>query len=191
MHYYLCNIIWQYLEITDLIRLFQLNKTFVQLGKDENTWQFLLSRDFNINRINKNPRKKYFQMLLRDYADIVNRYARFYYDVSEDPILESYDRRTQIHALLKDEAVEHKTYAISALGFNETPNQKYGIFCGNKIGCVFWQYLKSTCDLLFDNEQYDVTIVDALIYEILTIKYMMKTKQTGYAGVDNLINKTN
>lgn len=155
----LLAVVWRFLTVEDLIRLSQTNKTFHQLIKNPNTWNFLLQRDFNIKSTQKDPRRKYFGMLLKQLADSSNRYAAILYNTTPDPDDEIFTREQ-----LEGDAYLFKNYATSALGLSET--NKYGILCGNKIGSAFWQSLPDNIEMLSEYVNPDANLVDSLIYNI-------------------------
>lgn len=172
-------VVWRFLEVEDLIRLSQTNRGFHQLIKNDNTWNFLLQRDFNIKCNHKDHRKKYFKILLKRYTDLANKYSNLLYakainDFIPDPNNEFYTPDS-----LKEDAYEYRNYALSALGYNNQID-KYGTLCGNNIGEYFWDHLDFTLLKLEDEIGANLTVVDALIDNIKVTEHMLKTRQTGY-----------
>lgn len=61
--------VWRYLPTSSLLKLCETNKPFSELCSNDETWNTLLKRDFNNAKFPSNPRKKYFKLVLKKFAD--------------------------------------------------------------------------------------------------------------------------
>lgn len=165
---------WKSATVQDLTRL-------SQNSLDNSTWQFLFQRDFGIETKSEKAQKKYFGFLLRKYADLTNRYARFLYCVADTLIVIPKPKNPYCTpARLKADAYENKILALSALGFNEIETDPYHDLFGNKVGSVFWKHLDATYDMLINEVDSSSTLVDALFDNIKMMESCLEHKETGY-----------
>ena len=116
--------IWKNLNVPDIILLCQSDKTLMSICQDKRTWEYLLSRDFNIIRSSKDPRKLYFKNVLNKLSEMYLREADDYYNT---------------HKYFEDAALLY-TIALSALGKDITGT--VNLF-GNQIGNKLIRILKN------------------------------------------------
>ena len=62
------NLLWRHLSVPDLILYCKTNSEYLKICEQKQTWQYLLERDFKIKEKAKDPRKKYFKIVLDEYA---------------------------------------------------------------------------------------------------------------------------
>lgn len=155
----LSSVGWRYLDICELVRLCRIDSTFANLCQQPTTWQYLLSRDFDVKTEKQTAQYIYFKYVLKAIAKLAQRAA---YSVSQDNWIQG---NIYYVANLRAEA-------LSALGIDEFITKS--IF-GNKIGKnLSWKL----ADILrsLKNEDPEATIIDALFYYAKTLSVIEQTR---------------
>lgn len=111
--------LWKELPILTIIQFCKTNKQFAEICSQKETWQYLLERDFGINKKSDDPRKKYVKILLRKRAK---------------RLIDQAQRITQLNQDLQIcfNRISLFETALSLLGYN--PQDKNVDFYGNKVG---------------------------------------------------------
>lgn len=154
---------WQSMKIEELLNLCKTNKAFNQLCNNQQTWQFLLKRDFS-TQANNDARKEYFGNVLKDVA-------RNYNDQAME--LDRKMRNDELPAETQEldtvyEILGLKDLALSALGYDSIGNAnimgspvKNDIF-GNTVGDqLIGELAETRKDLQYTNP--NATLIDALL----------------------------
>lgn len=146
------------MRVVEIIKLCQTNKAMAQLCNQEETWRFLLERDFPNIKESLNPKKEYFGQVLRKLAIKFN-------DIATDPRI---GYRNDESAYL-NHIIYYKNLALSALGIGDD-GKKVNIF-GNSVGTKLVEYLSNNLPFLHRFEGYDdPTMLDSLFFEFYNIK---------------------
>ncbi len=156
--YHKSEIYWRQMDVPTLIKYCQSDRQLLKICLDPATWQYLLKRDFNINKPKPDPRKYYFKQILHKLSDLYIQFAN-------KIIL-----RTNMNQSKKFENQAFwYSIALSVLGrpipnstsFSQYYNQiKYFDIFGNKVGSSFYEYILETANQ--ENTSFIQTLFDEL-----------------------------
>ncbi len=126
--------VWRYLPTSSLLQLCETNRHFSQLCSKTETWQALLKRDFNNAKYQPDPRKKYFKLGLKKFADqklkqLLKKLKGL--ETDEQVWEEHYYESTKIHA---------------ALGYDTTGDGMTYLY-GNEVGMALVYFFESKPNL--------------------------------------------
>ena len=160
---HLRTVIWQSLDVEEIIALCQTNKTFKLLCDDPSTWQHLLKRDFGIVSTSEEAKKEYFGKVLHNIAKEFNFIGTKEEAVAmgKSPTHDGRKLTSTIKSNYFQDAIWNKEVALSALGI-DIDESNFKNILGHIIGTKFADTITDLIDDIKKKTGNDVSPVEAL-----------------------------
>ena len=160
---HLRTVIWQSLDVEELIALCQTNKTFKQLCDDPRTWQYFLKRDFGIVSTSSDAKREYFGKVLHNIAKEFNFIGSHDMEIAmgNEPTHTGRKLTSTLKSNYFQDAIWHKEVALSALGVDFDESNFKNIM-GHIIGTKFADTITDLIDDIKRSTGNDVSPVEAL-----------------------------